>query len=409
MIQDKGPPEAANPPDVPSELKDRALDEAAEGIAISDPGQPDNPLIYCNRGFEQLTGYTRAEAVGTNCRFLQGPGTDAASLAEIRSALRDGHPCRVELLNYRKDGTPFWNRLSLTPVRDCQGRVTNFIGVQSDVTAYRDALEEVRRARDELQQANRHMRQGLELAARVQQALLPEQAPQAGGVIFSWLYEPCEELAGDILNVFRLDPRHIGIYVLDVSGHGVPAALLSVTLSRWLGIQAARYAAGLPDVDMSKPADVAERLNRDFQMDERLGQYFTLLYGVLDCGAREFRYVSAGHPPPAVLRAGRRARLEDVSGFPIGVVTEPQYESRRLSLGGGDRVVLYTDGLTEAADAEGKPFGEQRLLAELERTRTEKLDDCLPALVKAARTHRGEADFEDDVSLVAMSVPRQAD
>jgi PAS domain S-box-containing protein len=392
-------------PDVPSELKDRALDEAAEGIAISDPSRPDNPLIYCNRGFEQLTGYTRAEAVGRNCRFLQGPGTDRSSLNEIRSALRDERPCRVELLNYRKDGTPFWNRLSITPVRDADGHTTHFIGVQTDVTAYRDALEEVRRARDELAQANERMRRGLELAGRLQQALLPDRAPEVAGAQFAWLYEPCEELAGDILNVFRLGPQQVGVYVLDVSGHGVSAALLSVTLSRWLGLQAARHAAGQADADMTEPADVAERLNRDFQLDTRFGQYFTLLYGVLDCEAWAFRYVSAGHPPLAVVPADGPPRTAEVSGFPIGIVDEPRYETQRLPLAGGDRVMLYTDGLVEASDAEGEPFGADRLLAELERTREQDLSSSLPAVVEAARAHRGGGGFADDVSLVAMAAP----
>ena len=116
------------------ELRDRALSETAEGVTISDARLQDNPIIYANAGFERLTGYSIAEVLGRNCRFLQGPGTDRDTLEKLRSAIRQKQACTVQLLNYRKDGTSFWNRLSITPVRDASGNVTHFIGVQSDVT-----------------------------------------------------------------------------------------------------------------------------------------------------------------------------------------------------------------------------------------------------------------------------------
>ena len=100
------------------ELKDRALAASAEGITIADASLPDNPLIYANAGFERLTGYSVADVLGRNCRFLQGPGTDPATVDTLRTAIREKREVTVQLLNYRKDGTPFWNRLSITPVQD---------------------------------------------------------------------------------------------------------------------------------------------------------------------------------------------------------------------------------------------------------------------------------------------------
>ncbi|MCU0293814.1 MAG: PAS domain-containing protein, partial [Thermoanaerobaculaceae bacterium] len=113
-------------------LKDRALAVAAEGVTIADARAPGRPLIYVNEGFERMTGYPAAEVLGRNCRFLQGPDTDAVAVAEIRAALADHRECVVEILNYRKDGSTFWNRLSITPVRESSGEVTHFIGIQSD-------------------------------------------------------------------------------------------------------------------------------------------------------------------------------------------------------------------------------------------------------------------------------------
>lgn len=95
------------------ELKDRALSSTAEGVTISDCRLRNNPIIYANEGFERITGYSISEVTGRNCKFLQGEGTDPAAIEEIRRGLRENRELTVEILNYRKDGTPFWNRLSI--------------------------------------------------------------------------------------------------------------------------------------------------------------------------------------------------------------------------------------------------------------------------------------------------------
>ena len=116
------------------ELKERAMDEATVGIQITDPTQDDNPLVYVNNGFERMTGYTSEEAIGRNPRFLQGEETDPEQAARLREAIDSEEPVSLELRNRRKNGTPYWSRLSVTPVTDADGTVTNYIGIQQDVT-----------------------------------------------------------------------------------------------------------------------------------------------------------------------------------------------------------------------------------------------------------------------------------
>jgi PAS domain S-box-containing protein len=94
-------------------------------VTIADARLPDRPLIYAHEGFERMAGYPVAEVMGRNCRFLQGPDTDGEAVGEIRAALAGNRECVVEILNYRKDRTTFWNRLSITPVRDGSGEVTH--------------------------------------------------------------------------------------------------------------------------------------------------------------------------------------------------------------------------------------------------------------------------------------------
>ncbi len=131
-------------------LKNKAMEAAIDGISIADATQPDNPLIYVNPAFEHITGYASQDVIGKNCRFLRGPDTDPAMVDEIRAALREQRSCRVTLLNYRKDGTPFWNEFSIAPVRDERGDVTHFVGVQSDVSGRKQAEKALQESENRL-------------------------------------------------------------------------------------------------------------------------------------------------------------------------------------------------------------------------------------------------------------------
>ncbi len=131
-------------------FRERAIAASRNGIVITDPNQPDNPIVYVNPAFERMTGYTAEEIAGRNCRFLQGSTWDQPPLDVLRAALEEGRDCKVVLQNYRKDGSPFWNELSVSPVRDEQGRLVNFVGVLDDVTARKRTEEKLRRNEERL-------------------------------------------------------------------------------------------------------------------------------------------------------------------------------------------------------------------------------------------------------------------
>jgi PAS domain S-box-containing protein len=115
----------------------KAVENAREGITITDAQQPGNPLIYVNAGFTRMTGFSCEESLGQNCRFLQGADTDPKAVQQLRNAIQAGTAVQVELLNYTKTGLPFWNKLSLTPVAE-NGRITHYIGIQEDITAAKE-------------------------------------------------------------------------------------------------------------------------------------------------------------------------------------------------------------------------------------------------------------------------------
>lgn len=135
-------------------LQQLAMETAVNGIIITDPRAEGNPITYVNQGFLRLTGYEKDEVIGRNCKFLQGDETDAQSVSNISAALRTGKAFRTTLLNYRKNGDPFWNDLQITPVQDSRGSVTHFVGVQHDVTEQMRAQQALKMANEAAKIAN---------------------------------------------------------------------------------------------------------------------------------------------------------------------------------------------------------------------------------------------------------------
>ena len=129
---------------VPGWLLDRAISASPNGIVITDPSLSDAPIVYVNPAFLRMTGYSMEEVIGRNCRFLQGEDRDHPEIDELRRAIEQERECRVVLKNYRKDGRAFWNELHVSPVHDEEGRLTNFVGVQNDITERRLVEERFR-------------------------------------------------------------------------------------------------------------------------------------------------------------------------------------------------------------------------------------------------------------------------
>jgi len=124
------------------QLLERAIAASSNGILITDPNVPDNPIIFVNPGFERITGYSAQEVVGKNCRFLQGDNHQQLGLDQLKAALKNEQDCHVILQNYRQDGTGFWNELSISPIRDRNGKLTHYIGIQTDISERRQAEQE---------------------------------------------------------------------------------------------------------------------------------------------------------------------------------------------------------------------------------------------------------------------------
>jgi len=269
--------------------------------------------------------------------------------------------------------------------------------------------DELRRAKEAAERAYESIRRDVQLAAQLQRALLPSKLPAVGGVHFAWEYRPCAQLAGDGLNVFWLDDHHLGLYLLDVSGHGVAAALLSVALARLLSpLLNQSTLLRVPDLDrkgyrLVSPAEVATQLNQWFLANPAGEQYFTLMYGILDVRTCHLRYVSAGHPGPILVRAAEEPTYMSIQGFPIGCAAEAVYEERELELRPEDRLFLYSDGLTEAVNVAGQPFGIERLREAIRNSRLETVKACSKRVLAEVLAWSSDGP-QDDLSILAMAI-----
>ena len=211
------------------------------------------------------------------------------------------------------------------------------------------------------------------------------------------------------MNVIALGDGNVGLYILDVSGHGVASALLSVTLSRLLSPPSEPTSILIRErrtrdlLDITPPPEVADRLNRLFPFDSATEQFATMVYGILNAATGEFRYVSAGHPGPVHLPVGADPVILESQGFPIGLASDT-FEERSVRLGPGDRLYLYSDGIPEAMDPAGVHFGDVRLLEAIGQGRSETLQESVATLLGAITRWHGSESPQDDISILAVEL-----
>lgn len=326
------------------------------------------------------------------------------TLAGKRYSVRSG---RQQVLN-----------LLISTFENAVEKNNELIRVNQELTVARDQLaqwnQELAQLNEKLESANARMSRDLEAAAKVQRSLLPASADALAQVDLAWRFIPCDELAGDFLNYFLLDDRHLAMFVVDVSGHGVASSLLSVTIGRLLTPHVSassllRRQSGADEAPtIVPPAEVLAELNRRFPMEGQGGLYFTIGYGVLDLQTGQLRYASGGHTPLVILPAQGAVRALDPDGMSIGWMDDVDFEETCVQLTPGDRVFMYSDGVPEAMDGELNEFGAERMLGLLQSSRTTGVGESVASLLQAIQQWCGASGPKDDVSILAWEVQSSA-
>ena len=263
------------------------------------------------------------------------------------------------------------------------------------VEQLRDKVERLEVAQHELIRKER-IEQEMELARRVQQDLLPRSFPELPGYHFAARCEPARQVGGDFYDVIQFEDGCIGVAIGDVSDKGVPAALYMATTRSLLRTEARRERS--PAATLTSVHHLLRELGKP-------NMFVTLFYGVIDPAARTLTYSRAGHDYPYMVRDGGLERLEGF-GVPLGLLEEPLFrqEDHRLAFSPGDRLVLYTDGITDVFDEDGLPFGRDRLESLLWTCCTLPVEDLVDTIFGAIAHYCGEEEPFDDRTLLLVEV-----
>ncbi len=268
-------------------------------------------------------------------------------------------------------------------------------------------LTELESQRVQLIEKQHRLEEDLRAAAGIQKSLLPQALPYSRSCIFGTKFEPSAFVGGDIYNVFSLDDHYIVMYMIDVSGHGVSSSLVTVSVTQMLQPSTSPLASkALENCNDKKsvflsPATLMEILDQKYPY-EKFDTYFTMTYLVLDVETGELRYSNAGHPFPVVIRADGTLETLEAGGCMIGLGGMVPFEQGVTTLRPEDRLVIYTDGITEYFDDKGNMFGEDRLYQYLRDLRSLRPQSMLDTLYGEVMLFGNNNPPNDDISMLAI-------
>ena len=376
-----------------------AFEHLYNSLVITDADFDGGPFIQrCNPAFCAMTGYTEAELIGRSPRILQGPDTDRSVIDQLSRKIRAGEFFEGRTFNYRKGGERYVVQWNISPVRDAIGEIVGYVSIQQDITALVEASERNSVLAQQIQWHADQLASELASAASYTASILPNGL--SGQVNISSRYLPARELGGDSFDYSWIDDDHLIVYLLDVSGHGLEPALLSISVHNML------RSRSISTATLLTPEAVLTELNHRFQMEHHHEHYFTMWYGVYQASSRTLRYASAGASPALVFRSepGTDVQVSNLAATspPIGMFPDTEFSSRAYPMPAGSRLLIYSDGASELPQADDRQLRWEdfvKLTRRVAASPTWTLDDLIAELT--GLTPSGV--FEDDCSLIQLT------
>lgn len=349
---------------------------------------------------------TPSDLIGkTDASFFDKKMSDISRSEEI-GIMQTGKPISERLHQETwQDGKDTWGLVSKFPWYSSDGSLKGIVGISSDVTQLVKAEMAVRKTAKLLQYRNETLEKELNLAKEIQLALLPYSLPsktwQDGNSVrsadFHHIFAPSEGVAGDWFNVFPVGNEGIGAIVCDVMGHGIRAALIASML-RGLMEQ-------LSDLT-SQPEQLLGSLNRQLSRilnHSNITMFASAVYAYVNLANKTLTISSAGHPAPILIHGdGNAEKLVLPKSPAMGLIEKVEYKSVEFSLEKGMSLLLYTDGLTEAADKDGEELGSDRVVNYLEQTKPENVRDLIQGTLKFVAKFTGCSKLEDDICMLGF-------
>lgn len=338
-----------------------------------------NNVIYMNKAMEQGLG---GQATGQKCHELLGRNEPCENCISRKSVFEGKTQEKEETINGRTFS------VMSSPLRNSEGKVIAAVEVLRETT-------HIKKLYQEMQEQNRKLKKDVEMARKLQSSLLPGPLDDPR-LDFSLLYMPCESLGGDFIDIFYLDRTHLGMYIADVSGHGVQASLLTVFLRSTLSKKTL------------SPAKALEELYLEFnqsKLDRDL--YIAMFYSIIDLDSKTMLYSNAGLNVAPIVYGQDRFELLRMPGIPISNwLKAPGYQDGSVHLAAGDKFFMYSDGILEIRNESNEQFGEDRLLDILFRgkyhPRQLLLDIKKTAFAFAG--YKSADDLQDDITMALLEI-----
>lgn len=269
------------------------------------------------------------------------------------------------------------------------GELLARVQTQLQIRALTQAL---RLSNKELMLKQKSLEDDLQAASIIQKSFLPQADLKIGNCKLAFLWLPANKLGGDIFNALDYGEGKVILYMIDVSGHDVPSALVTISVSQFLLQQT------LKGEKLLSPHDVLLKLDREYPFS-RFERYFTIFYLILDSQSLSLKYSCAGHPPGILLKKNQRFKILEKGGPIIGIERGMPFVEETEALEIGDKVFLYTDGVIEAKNSLGNMYGLEKLCDLLESMKSEPIDKMIEAVHTALTIFTQEAPHQDDISL----------
>ena len=365
-------------------LVDLVREHVADLVAVIDSSRQ---RIWHNDAYSTTLGYTREELAGADSHIQIHPDDLTRVSEAFERAMRTGETQAMDYRMGRKDGR--WLLL------ESQARVV-------DLPECGRCLVLVARDITETRRLEAQLKQELSEGARYVRSLLPPEIEDHPLVRAHWDFFPCTLLGGDTFGYQWIDEDHFAFGLVDVCGHGIGAALLSISV---VNVMRSR---SLADTDFTKPDEVLEGLNRAFPMEDHGNRFFTMWFGVYHCPSRTLTYGNAGHPAPVLFtREGSEPKPRNLEGHGpvVGMIPGAEYRTQSVPISPGSVVYVFSDGLFELEMPDGSEWPFEEFVEALSPGREATPQEDLDRVLERCREVNGKPDFDDDYSLLRVSFP----
>jgi len=355
-----------------------AVEQTADSVVITNKK---GIIEYANPAFEETTGYSREEALGKTPRILKSGKHDKTFYKKLWKTILSGNTYRGTIINKKKNDELYWSQQTITPMKNKDGKITNFVSVLKDITELKERQEQEFR---------------LKIACELQQRLYKSKISVPGFDIAGKTYSAIET-CGDYFDFILMKDGSIGIVIGDVCGHGIGAAMIMVQTRAYL-----RAFAKLE----TDPGVILTQLNQELADNLDDTHYVTLILARLDPKQNLLEYVSAGHIPAYLLKnSGEKDEILESTDIPLGVLKDhTYYKSKPIKLAPGNILALITDGIVEARLLDETEFGDDRTLDVINSFRNAPAKEIIEQIYQATRSFVKNHVQDDDVTSIICKV-----